>query len=109
MPDGGCNPYLATAAILAAGMDGVSRKLDPGAPNNENMYTWSPEKLKQSGIELLPQNLGEAIAALEGDTVIRAALGSNLFDEFLALKRMEWIEYSRHVSAWEQSRYLEFF
>jgi glutamine synthetase len=57
----------------------------------------------------LPQNLGEAITALEGDAVIRAALGDNLFNEFVTLKRMEWIEYSRHVSDWEQARYLEFF
>ncbi len=109
LPDGGCNPYLATAAILAAGMDGIANKIDPGAPNNENLYTWSPQRLKESGIELLPQNLGEAIAALEGDTVIREALGANLFDEYVNLKRMEWVEYSRHVSVWEQKRYLEFF
>ncbi len=109
LPDGGCNPYLATAALLAAGMDGIARKLDPGAPNNENLYEWSPEKLKKSGITLLPQNLGEAIQALEGDTVIRDALGANLFNEYIKLKRMEWVEYSRHVSVWEQTRYLEFF
>ena len=90
-------------------MDGIANKIDPGAPNNENLYTWSPQRLKESGIELLPQNLGEAIAALEGDTVIREALGANLFDEYVNLKRMEWVEYSRHVSVWEQKRYLEFF
>ena len=109
LPDGGCNPYLATAALLAAGMDGIARKLDPGAPNNENLYEWSPEKLKKSGITLLPQNLGEAIMALESDTVIRDAIGANLFNEYLKLMRMEWVEYSRHVSVWEQTRYLEFF
>ena len=109
LTDGGCNPYLATAALLAAGMDGVARKLDPGPPNNENLYEWSPEKLRESGITLLPQHLGEAIQALEGDTVIRDALGANLFNEYLKLKRMEWVEYSRHVSVWEQTRYLEFF
>ena len=72
LPDGSMNPYLATAAILAAGMDGVERKLDPGAPINENLYEWSPEKLKQSGIKLLPQNLNEALDAFEADTVLRA-------------------------------------
>jgi glutamine synthetase len=109
LPDGSMNPYLATIAILAAGMDGVERKLDPGAPINENLYEWSPEKLKKSGIKLLPQNLNEALDAFEADTVLRSALGEALAKEFLELKRMEWVEYSRHVSDWERDHYLEFF
>jgi glutamine synthetase len=109
LPDGSCNPYLATAAILAAGMDGVRRKLDPGEPNNNDLYRYSPEDIAQHGIGLLPQNLGEALAALDQDTVVKNALGAELAQEFLTLKRMEWIEYSRHVSDWEVNRYLEFF
>ena len=109
LPDGSCNPYLASAAILAAGMDGVDRKLDPGKPINENLYEWSPEKLKRAGIGLLPQNLKEALDEFEKDKVLRAALGEDLAQEFLALKRMEWVEYSRHVSDWERDRYVEFF
>jgi glutamine synthetase len=109
LPDGSCNPYLATAAILAAGMDGVDRKIDPGKPINENLYEWSPEKLKRAGIGLLPQSLKEALDEFEKDKVLRAALGEDLSQEFLTLKRMEWIEYSRHVSDWERERYVEFF
>jgi glutamine synthetase len=109
LPDGSCNPYLATTAILAAGMDGVERKLDPGAPINENLYEWSPEKLKRAGIGILPQNLKEALDEFEKDKVLRAALGEDLSKEFLTLKRMEWVEYSRHVSDWERERYVEFF
>ena len=109
LPDGTCNPYLATAAILAAGMDGVDRKLEPGRPINDNLYEWSPQQLKKAGVSLLPQNLGEALDAFAADKVLRAALGEALSAEFLSLKRMEWIEYSRHVSDWETSRYLEFF
>lgn len=109
LPDSSSNPYLATAAILAAGMDGVQRKLDPGKPNNDNLYEYSFEEIKQRGIRLLPQNLGEAIDALEKDDVVRGALGANLAQEFINLKRMEWVEYSRHVSDWEVKRYLEFF
>lgn len=109
LPDGSSNPYLATAAILAAGMDGVERKLDPGKPINENLYEWSPEKLKKAGIKLLPQNLAEALDEFETDNVLRAALGEDLSQEFLTLKRMEWVEYSRHVSDWERDRYVEFF
>jgi glutamine synthetase len=109
LPDGSANPYLASAAILAAGMDGVDRKLDPGKPINENLYEWSPEKLKRAGIGLLPQSLKEALDEFEKDKVLRAALGEGLSQEFLTLKRMEWVEYSRHVSEWERERYVEFF
>ena len=109
LPDGSCNPYLATAAIMAAGIDGIDRKLDPGTPNNHNMYEYSQAQLKELKIDLLPQNLAEALNALEADKLICEAIGPKLSQEFLSLKRMEWIEYSRHVSEWEQSRYLEFF
>ena len=109
LPDGAINPYLVTAAVIGAGMDGVANKVDPGAPVNENLYEWSPKQLADAGIEVLPQNLGEALDALEADDVLCAALGRDLAAEFIRLKRMEWVEYSRHVSAWEVERYLEFF
>ncbi|MGH8617141.1 MAG: type III glutamate--ammonia ligase [Burkholderiales bacterium] len=109
LPDGSCNPYLASAAILAAGMDGVKRKLDPGKPNNTNLYDSSLDEIAKKGIQLLPQNLSEALDALEKDAVVKGALGPRLAAEFLTLKRMEWVEYSRHVSDWEVGRYLEFF
>lgn len=109
LPDGSCNPYLATAAIVAAGMDGVRNRIDPGPPINENLYEWTPAKLAERGIALLPQTLGEALDALEADPVVREGLGEALAAEFLRVKRMEWIEYSRHVSDWERERYVEFF
>jgi glutamine synthetase len=109
LPDSGCNPYLVSAAIVAAGLDGIDRKLDPGAPNNDNLYEYTAEQLKKARIGLLPQNLLEAIDALQGDAVVCAALGETLAQEFITLKRMEWIEYARHVSDWETHRYLEFF
>lgn len=109
LADGSANPYLLTAAIIAAGLDGIERQIDPGKPCNENLYEWSPEQLKANGIEVLPQSLNEALDALEGDETLRAALGESLAHEFLTLKRMEWVEYQRHVSQWEVDRYLEFF
>ena len=109
LPDSGSNPYLVTAAILAAGLDGIDRKLDPGKPNNANLYDYSREQLAAAGIELLPQTLLEAIGALERDEVVCEGLGTELAKEFIELKRMEWTEYARHVSDWETSRYLEFF
>lgn len=108
LPDGACNPYLATAAVIAAGLDGIDRQLDPGAPHNQNLYQLSPEQLHAAGIGILPQNLHEALAALEQDSVLRQALGP-VIDEFLSLKHMEWVEYMRHVSDWEINSYLEFF
>ena len=108
LPDGACNPYLATAAVIAAGLDGIDRQLNPGAPHNQNLYQLSPEQLHAAGIGILPQNLHEALAALEQDSVLRQALGP-VIDEFLSLKHMEWVEYMRHVSDWEINSYLEFF
>ena len=98
--DGSCNPYLATAAVIAAGLDGIAKKIDPGAPRNVNLYEWSEAQLKEAGIGLLPQNLDAALDALQADRVICEALGP-VAGEFLKLKRMEWIEYMRHVSDWE--------
>jgi glutamine synthetase len=109
LPDSGCNPYLVTAAMIAAGLDGIDRKTDPGKAHNINLYELSREELDAKGIKLLPQNLLEAVEELEGDAVIRGALGEGLAQEFIRLKRMEWTEYARHVSDWESRRYLEFF
>jgi len=109
LPDGAMNPYLATAAIAAAGLDGIDNKLDPGDPLNINLYELSPEEIRARGIGLLPQSLSEAIDALAADEVVQNGLGAGLAAEFIRLKRMEWVEYSRHVSEWETQRYLEMF
>jgi glutamine synthetase len=109
LADPSCNPYLAAAAVIAAGMDGVARKLDPGEPQNLNLYELSPAELKARGISVLPQNLGAALDALAADPLFAEKLGKDLIDESLKLKRMEWVEYSRHVSDWEVNRYLEFY
>jgi len=109
LADPSCNPYLAMAAVVAAGMDGVEHKMDPGPPQNENLYELSRAELRRRGIGLLPQNLGEALDALEADPLFSRVLGAELIQEFLKVKRMEWVEYSRHVSDWEINRYLEFY
>jgi glutamine synthetase len=109
LPDGAANPYLATAALAAAGLDGIDRKLDPGEPLNINLYDLTPEEISARGIGLLPQSLHAAIDALEADKVVQDGIGRELAAEFIRLKRMEWIEYSRHVSEWESQRYLEMF
>jgi glutamine synthetase len=108
LPDGACNPYLATAAVIAAGLDGIDNDLDPGDPQNSNLYLLSKSELKERGIGILPQDLNAAVTALEQDELIRGALGP-LADTFIELKQMEWIEYMRHVSDWELKNYVEFF
>ncbi|GBG13465.1 glutamine synthetase [Novimethylophilus kurashikiensis] len=109
LPDGASNPYLTTAAVIAAGLDGVKRELDPGKGYDINLYDLSPAELKKKGIGVLPQDLNQALNALEADKVIRDALGDGLSSEFINLKRMEWVEYMRHVSDWEINRYVEFY
>lgn len=109
LPDSGCNPYLALSALVAAGLDGIDRNLDPGEPTNLNMYELSETQLRERNIALLPQNLLEALTELQQDEVVKAGLGAALAAEFISLKRMEWTEYARHVSDWETTRYLEFF
>ena len=109
LPDSACNPYLAAAAMLAAGLDGIDRNLDPGEPKNINLYELTEDELRAQKIALLPQTLQEALQEMERDEVVCDGIGTELAAEFIRLKRMEWTEYARHVSDWETHRYLEFF
>ncbi len=109
LSDSSCNPYLATAAVICAGLDGIDRKLDPGKPQNFNHYNYSLDEIRRLGIGILPQSLKEAINALEADTLFSQQLGSEFIQEFIEVKNMEWVEYERHVSRWEIERYLEYF
>lgn len=108
LSDSGSNPYLVTAALIAAGLDGVERDLDPGEPRTENLYDLSGEELGEKGIDLLPHTLNQACDALEADSVICKALGTEFVQEYIEIKRQEWDNYNRHVSDWEVERYLEF-
>ena len=109
LADGACNPYLVHAALIAAGLDGIDRELEAPEPRNINHYSQTPDELKEMGVELLPQNLSEALSALERDTLFSETLGKRLVDEFIKVKRMEWTEYQRQVSEWEREHYVEFF
>jgi glutamine synthetase len=100
-----CNPYLAIAAYLAAGLDGIARNLDPGEPNLGNLYESGPDALARRGLQTLPQSLDEALDHFEADPVVRSALGP-IAEEFLTLKRAEWREYHAQVGTWEVQRYL---
>lgn len=109
LPDAGCNPYLVHAAIIAAGLDGIERELEPGEPMNVNFYEMDRAACAEQGIGILPQNLNEALDALEADPLFAEQLGQEVVGEFIDIKRMEWTEYSRHVSDWEIKHYAEFF
>jgi glutamine synthetase len=107
--DSTVNPYLGAALLLAAGLDGVERKLDPGAPRHENMYEYTDIELAERGIEKLPQTLDEAIGAFAADPWIRETLGGALTDEFIRYKQEEWQSYHNTISAWEVERYARLF
>jgi glutamine synthetase len=105
LPDASANPYLATAGLIAAGLDGIHRELDPGPACTDDLFNLTLAEIRARGIAVLPQSLGEAVDALAGDEVICSALGDTLSGEFVRLKRDEWTEYARHVSDWEMTRY----
>ncbi len=104
----GCNPYLALASYVQAGLDGVKRKLDPGDPNLGNMYDLGLDEIERRGIRLLPQSLYEALEEIKQDSVIQSALDV-IYDEFIQLKEQEWSDYHRQVTQWEIERYLTLF
>jgi glutamine synthetase len=107
--DGAVNPYLAAALALAAGLEGIRQRIDPGKPNEDNLYAISEAERRDRGIEFLPQTLQEAIEAFGADPFIEATLGTQLRDEFLKYKKAEWDEYHLTVSTWETERYSHLF
>jgi glutamine synthetase len=105
--DGAANPYLACAAMLAAGLDGIERQIGPGPPNRANLYEVPEEELRRRKIDFLPTTLAEALDALAADEVVQEALGTEYARYYLGVKRKEWLEYHRSVSPWELERYLK--
>jgi glutamine synthetase len=108
-PDPSSNTYLAFAAMIAAGLDGVERKLELADPIEESLFEMDAARIAEKGIKELPGTLGEAIDELEKDPVIREALGDHVFNHFVEAKRAEWDEYRTQVSGWEVGRYLDMF
>lgn len=106
MPDPACNPYLAFAVMLAAGLDGIEKKMEAGEPVNRNIFTMSQREKRRLKINQLPPNLSDALDNLEKDKVMLEALGSHIATNFLEAKRKEWADYISHVHPWEQERYL---
>ena len=110
LPDSGCNPYLALAAVVAAGIDGIDRKLDPGEPTNLNMYELQRDATaREEDRRCCRRTCSKPSPSSKRTKWSRRAWAQELAAEFITLKRMEWTEYARHVSDWETQRYLEFF
>ena len=106
MPDPSCNSYLALAAALGAGLDGIKNEISPPAPVNKNIYAMSARERSRNKIGTLPGNLSEAVIALEKDEVVKSALGSHIANHFIDAKKQEWSEYIAQVHDWEIQRYL---
>ena len=105
LPDASANPYLTSAAMIAAGLDGIARKLSLPAAVDDDLFALSLAEIHARGIALLPQDLGAALDALAADSVVCDALGPVLSAQFQQLKRAEFIAFARHVSDWELCRY----
>ncbi|RKU25993.1 type III glutamate--ammonia ligase [Candidatus Poribacteria bacterium] len=104
--DGAANPYLAATVLLAAGLDGIENKIDPGIANEDNLYEISDDELESRGIHSLPSTLNEAIDALQKDDIIKESLGQEYADYFIDVKREEWRNYHLSISQWESDNYL---
>lgn len=108
-PDSTCNPYLAIALILAAGMDGIEKKMTPPEELSDNLKNATYDDLRESGLETLPMTLGEAIEAYQDDEFVKEVLGSSIFNKILDAKRKEWKDFRTCVTQWEIGRYLNIF
>jgi glutamine synthetase len=105
-PDPAANPYLATAVMLKAGLDGIKNKIDPGEQTTDNIYEMSYQQRKSRGITSLPSTIMEAVGYLKEDELIRETLGEHIFNHIIEAKKIEWSVYKKQVHAWEIDQYL---
>ena len=106
-PDPSCNPYLAFAVMLKAGLDGIKNKLEPPAPIEEDVYEFDECALETHKIETLPASLGEALIELTKSNIMREALGEHTYKVYLAAKKAEFDEFRLQVTKWELEKYFE--
>jgi len=105
-PDPSCNPYLAIAACLSAGLDGIANKIQPPAPCDRNIYEMTASERRELGIDSLPASLKEAYDELAGDEVLRSTLGGHIYEKLTEAKMIEWDNYRMQVHQWEIEEYL---
>ncbi|MBE9542690.1 MAG: glutamine synthetase, partial [Proteobacteria bacterium] len=105
-PDPACNPYLAFAIMLAAGLEGIEKGLTPPTPIEENVYEMTPQKRKKLKIGQLPEDLWEAIMIAEKSSLLKKCLGDHVFENFITNKKIEWERYRAQVTSYELDKYL---
>jgi glutamine synthetase len=105
-PDPACNPYLAFAVMLAAGLKGIEDEYVLPDPIEEDIYKMSKKEKNEKGITTLPDNLYEAIIEVEKSKLVKEALGEHIFNKFIENKKIEWDMYRTHVSKYEIEKYL---
>jgi glutamine synthetase len=105
-PDPACNPYLAFACMLAAGLKGMEEGIDPGEPVERNIYEMGEDERRKLGIESLPADLWEAIKLAEKSELLRECLGDHVFNSLIIDKKIEWEKYRAVVTTYELDEYL---
>ncbi|RZN49461.1 hypothetical protein EF808_01860 [archaeon] len=105
-PDSSCNPYLAMAVMLSAGMDGIKHRIDPGEPVEARSLYDNEQRRREEGVDMLPRTLGDALDELIKDDVIRDALGPIAYNEFMASAMLDWNDHCSQVMDWELERYI---
>jgi glutamine synthetase len=107
--DGAANPYLACAVLLAAGLDGIENKIDPGPMNHDNLHEVSESELRKRNIRFLPSTLREALDKFAQDKLLQEAIGIDYAQYYQRVKSEEWRAYHQSVSAWETENYLKLY
>lgn len=105
--DGSCNFYIAYAAILSAGLDGIKKKIEPDEPVEEDIYQMDAKERAKRDIGLLPENLGEALSELSKDKVLQGSFGHAFYEKFVETKTKEWRDFNTAVHEWERKRYID--
>ncbi|MBI3934675.1 MAG: type I glutamate--ammonia ligase [Acidobacteria bacterium] len=108
-PDPSCNPYLAFAVVLRAGLDGIQEKIDPGPPISKNIYRMSARERARFNIDPLPDDLHEATVALKKNKLVQETLGPVIYKYLLEAQQALWRDYSHHVHPWELEHYLAYY
>ena len=108
-PDPTCNPYLAFAVLIGAGLDGIKNNMTPPEPTEENVYEFDRAHLADKHIDVLPTSLSDALNEMKKSSLIKEILGKHLFEKYIAIKTREWDEFKMQVTSWEHEKYLDTF
>ena len=105
-PDPTCNPYLSFAIILAAGLDGIEKRMTPPPSSEQNIFQLTAEERAKNGIESMPGSLADALELMKRDPLVKSVLGEHVFSRFVDAKEKEWDDFRTKVTPWELDSYL---